>query len=337
MRQTEFEKIHRPFWSQCATDFNALLHHKPTEKRARKKLTAAQKNKIATDVPQHYRSLCQHLAMAKSRGYTPALVNHLNQLVRQGYEILYARQSHRSGRLLHFLFYGFPAVIQANHRFIAIAALLFVAPGLLMGLASYLNDTFLYTLLDPMQIRQMESMYDPEVRKLGRERQSDSDLMMFGFYIQNNIGISFRCFASGIFFCLGSMYFLIFNGLHIGGISGHLTQLGFAETFYPFVIGHGAFELTAIVFSGAAGLKLGYALIAPGQYTRIAALQIAAKEAIQIIYGSTLMLLLAAFLEAYWSSSTQLTIAVKITVGAALWFWVIYYCFFSGRGHRAAQ
>lgn len=336
MKQAEFENLHRTFWEQCSRNFHSLGQGEVAEnfhrhKNARRDMSSARKMAIAAVAPQQYRCLCQHLAVAKSRRYTPILVDRLNQLVRQGYEILHAGQYQRSGRLLQFLFFGFPAVIQANGRFVAIAALAFVVPGLLMALACYLHDSFLYSLMDPAQIRAMESMYDPEVRKLGRERQSDSDLMMFGFYIQNNIGISFRCFASGLFFCLGSLYFLIFNGLVIGGVSGHLTQAGFAGTFYPFVIGHGAFELTAIVFSGAAGLKLGYALIAPGQYTRLTALQIAAREAVQMIYGSTLMLLIAAFVEAWWSSSTQLTTMVKITTGAVLWLLVLYYCFCSGR------
>jgi uncharacterized membrane protein SpoIIM required for sporulation len=45
---------------------------------------------------------------------------------------------------------------------------------------------------------------------------------------------------------LGSAFFLIFNGLMIGAVAGHLTRIGFGQTFWSFVIGHGAFELTAI-------------------------------------------------------------------------------------------
>ena len=212
-----------------------------------------------------------------------------------------------------------------------VAALCFLLPGILMWIATYLNDEMLYSIMQAGQVRSFETMYDPSLEKFGRERQSDSDLYMFGFYIKNNIGISFNAFASGILFCVGSIFVLVFNGLFIGGAAGHIANIGYSETFYPFVIGHGSFELTAIVFSGAAGLKLGYALISPGALTRIGALQVAAKEAIKIIYGSTLMLLIAAFIEAYWSSSSDLSITVKVTVGAFLWLFVIYYCFFVGR------
>ena len=60
--------------------------------------------------------------------------------------------------------------------------------------------------------------------------------------------------AAGLLFGLGSVLFLIFNGLIIGAICGHLTEIGYGQTFWSFVIGHGAFELTAIALAGAAGL-----------------------------------------------------------------------------------
>jgi len=159
---------------------------------------------------------------------------------------------------------------------------------------------------------------------------------MFGFYIYNNIGIAFKCFATGLFAGIGSLFMLAYNGLVLGGVSGHLTSLGYTETFYPFVVGHGSFELTAIVFSGAAGLKLGFALLSPGAYSRVKALQFAAADAINIMYGVFIMLLIAAFIEAFWSSSSIMPNPVKYAVGAALWGLVYYYCFFYARSRVAA-
>src|SRR5690606_25559730 len=144
--------------------------------------------------------------------------------------------------------------------FIWLATVLFVLPFIAIGLLCYLDPDFIYTVMDWQQVRGMESMYDPAARVLGREREADTDLLMFGHYIQNNIGIAFREFAGGLFVGLFTVFVLIFNGMIIGAVAGHLTQLGYVSTFWPFVIGHGAFELTAIVLAGAAGLKIGMAL-----------------------------------------------------------------------------
>ncbi len=100
------------------------------------------------------------------------------------------------------------------------------------------------------------------------------------------------------------------------------------------MVGHGSFELTAIVFSGAAGLRLGYSILNPGQLSRLDALREAGRDVVPMLYGIVLMLIIAAFLEAFWSSSTSLSIEVKYTVGAVLWALVLLYSF-SGRRHES--
>ncbi|MEO4017989.1 stage II sporulation protein M, partial [Pseudomonas rossensis] len=76
---------------------------------------------------------------------------------------------------------------------------------------------------------------------LGRsaERAASEDWVMFGYYIMHNIGIAFQTFASGLLFGLGSAFFLFFNGLMIGAVAGHLTHIGYGQTFWSFVVGHG--------------------------------------------------------------------------------------------------
>ncbi len=317
MKQLEFESLNRGFWEQFESSLNG---------------SSDGTKEVTANFPQDYRVICQHLAIAKSRRYAAGLVDKLNRLVQQGYQTLYSKNVNSHGAFLNFIFYGFPSALRANAIYLWVSAAAFVIPGVLMMIACLVNDQMIYSLMDGSNVRNFESMYDPEVRKLGRERQSDTDLYMFGFYIYNNIGISFKSFALGMFAGVGSIFIMVFNGLSIGGVAGHLTFLGYNETFYPFVIGHGAFELTAIVFSGAAGIKIGYSMLSPGENTRVRSLQIAASDAIKIIYGSTIMLVIAAFLEAFWSSSSTLPIIVKLGVGALLWAFVIYYCFFFGRG-----
>jgi len=91
------------------------------------------------------------------------------------------------------------------------------------------------------------------------------------------------------------------------------------------------------VLAGAAGLKLGSALIAPGRLTRANALRDAARISIRLLGGAILFLFIAAFIEAYWSSSSSLSVTTKVTVGTALWALVVFYLSYSGRGRYAPQ
>ena len=154
--------------------------------------------------------------------------------------------------------------------------------------------------------------------------------MMASFYVYNNVGIAFRCFATGILFGLGSIFFLVYNGLVIGVVAGAVAAAGHGRNLFTFVIGHGAFELTAIVLSGAAGIAMGYALVAPGPRTRWGSLRAKAGDLFRMIMGAALMLLVAAFIEGFWSPSSILP-QVKWGVAGVLYALVLSYLVFAGR------
>lgn len=293
---------------------------------------SADAGEAAPDLPVAYRNLCQQLAVAKERQYTNQLIDRLNQLVMAAHHRVYRQQTLRRNTWARYLLAGFPQAVRAQIKYVWLATALFLLPALVMGIGSYHNDALIYAVMSPEQVLQFESMYDPGNQVMGRERGSDSDLQMFGFYIKNNIGIAFRTFAAGILFGLGSIFFLVFNGIYLGAVFGHVTRVGFTATFYPFVIGHGAFELTAIVLAGAAGLRLGQSLVDPGGHRRPVALRLASIEAMKIIYGTFLMLVIAAFLEAFWSSSTELGVGLRLAVGAGFWLLVLAYFTLAGRG-----
>lgn len=315
MKQQAFESQHEPLWQQV----EAILNSSGGEA------------KINDDFPRLYRALCQQLAVAKARRYSSNLLSRLNRLVVGAHHILYRHNRGLRRQWLWFLVRGFPTAIRENRAYVYWSAILFLLPLLAMGWGCYKNSELIYSLMDPVNVRHLDSMYDPASEVLGRERNSETDLAMFGFYIYNNIGIGFRTFASGITFGLGSIFFLIYNGLTIGGSAGYLTQLGYIDTFYGFVAGHSAFELTAIVFCGAAGLKLGFSLLDPGPLRRIDAVRLAGREAILIVYGAAVMLVMAAFIEAFWSSSQSLPLSLKYGFGTLMAVLLSFYILYSGR------
>ncbi|MES9861070.1 MAG: stage II sporulation protein M [Candidatus Thiodiazotropha sp. LLP2] len=323
MKQQQFETENQPLWDEMESLMADLQLN-----RHKRQLTTEQQ----LSFPALYRQTCSHYALARSRGFSPALVEQLHSLVLRGHPLLYRFRGAWLWRTMQFIFAGFPRAVRRNRGYFFVSLLAFLLPAVVMGGACYFNEDLLYTVMSESMVGQMEQNYDPANDRPGRavERSSETDFMMFGYYIMNNIGIGFRTFATGILFGLGSLFLLMFNGLVIGGVAGHLSQLGYHDTFWPFVSGHGSFELTAIVISGAAGLILGHALLSPGQQTRLQALKKGALNALPLVMGAALMLLFAAFIEAFWSSST-LSIAIKYSVAALLWSVVVLYLVFTGR------
>lgn len=324
MKQLQFERHHREDWEALEERLDALDRRVADDE--------------VGDLPELYRRTARHLALAKDRHYSPALVARLHRLVLRGHQHLYRTRRRWGGRVLQFFLVELPRTVRAERRLFALGAFLLFFPGLVMGLASYADGRLIYTLAGSEQVRQMESMYDPANDKVGRgaERQAASDFQMFGVYVSNNAGIGFRTFAGGLLFGVGTVGTLVFNGLFLGGVAGHLTGLGYAGTFWPFVAGHGAFELTAIVLSGTAGLQLARALYAPGRYGRLGALRAVAPASATIMAGAAVLFLLAAFVEAFWSSSTLVPDEVKYAVAGALWALVAAYFLLAGRARRGS-
>ncbi|MGH9867106.1 MAG: stage II sporulation protein M [Candidatus Polarisedimenticolia bacterium] len=278
-----------------------------------------------------YRLVCRHLALARHREYGEDVIARLNGLALRAYRHLYSARPGPGRTLARFLLDVVPATIVARWRMVAICAATFFIPLVAGGLAVH-EDPFLARAIHAQEeIRSYERMYDPSSDHFARERASDTNLAMFGYYIANNVGLAFQTFAWGVTGGVGSLFVLMYNGLALGAVFGHLTQVGYGATFYPFVAGHAAFELTGIVVAGTGGLTLGWSILSPGRLSRAASLRQAARDGATLVSGAFALLVLAAFVEAYWSPRISVPAGVKYAVGSCLWVMVSLWLLRAGR------
>ncbi|MGB0722527.1 MAG: stage II sporulation protein M [Gammaproteobacteria bacterium] len=284
------------------------------------------------EVPALYRRVCHHLALARSRTYSPRLVDRLAQLAQDGHDRLYAERGWSPMRVVHFIARDLPRTVRAEWRLVALSGLVFWGTLLCMIAVLQFEPEFVHRVMTAANIAELEHQYDPAREREARD--SAQGFVMFGFYVYNNAGIGFRTFASGVLFGIGTVFTLFYNGLVIGAAAGHLTQLGFIETFWGFVAGHSAFELTAIVLSGAAGMKLGFALLMPGRLRRMEALRVSAHRILPLVYGACLLFIMAAVIEAFWSPRQWVPVHLKYIVGIGLWMLTAWYFLRVGRGGR---
>jgi uncharacterized membrane protein SpoIIM required for sporulation len=283
------------------------------------------------EVPLRYRELCQHLALARDRQYSGELIERLSRIALAGHQRLYGARGGIAAPVARFLLADFPQAVRAQLRYVLLAAVLFFGPLLALTAALQRYPDFAYVVLPVEAVEAFEDMYGEDVEKLGRARDAGDDAVMFAFYVWNNVRIGFQTFAGGLAFGLGTLFYLLYNGLHIGTVTGYLIQAGLAANFFSFTSGHSAFELSAIALCGAAGLRLGHALVAPGGRRRSAALRAAAHAAMPVVVGAALMLLLAAVIEAFWSPRTELPSLLKYGFGTVLWAVTFAYFAFMGR------
>lgn len=323
MTPLHFENLYRAEWDELESQLTLIMDGRENARNGRDPVRGER-------VAELYRRACEHLALARARNYPRYLLDRLDALTADAHQVIYQRRELGITRVRRAILFDFPRAVRAHAGYVWTSAALFVLPLLLVGWLVYERPDLILSVTSAEEAAMYEAMYSDAAESIGA-RGADTDWMMFGYYIRNNIGIAFQCFAAGIFLGVGSMFFLLYNGVAIGAVAGYLTERGLGETFYSFVVTHGAFELTAIVLSGAAGLRLGHALVSPGRLTRVQSLTLAAREAMPIIYGFTVMLLIAAAVEAFWSSARWLPLPLKYGVAAVCWVSVLGYLGFQGR------
>jgi uncharacterized membrane protein SpoIIM required for sporulation len=321
----QFEKTYEDEWAELEAALGQLRRQRRTSETLRHSSLSGAR------IAALYRRACEQLALARARCYPAYIVERLEHMTSDAHQLIYHRPEYGIARLRRIITTEFPSAVRRHRGYVALAAATFLVPTIVIGLLVYSQPELILSVVSSDTAASFEEMYSPDAESIGRTRTASTDWMMFGYYIRNNIGVAFQCFAGGLFAGLGTLFFLAYNGAFGGALAGYLTERGLSSTFYSFVATHSSFELTAIVLAGAAGLRMGHALLRPGRSTRLRSLVAATRDTAVLLYGITAMLLVAAAVEAFWSSAAWLPAAVKYSVAALCWTAVLGYLLFQGR------
>jgi len=123
---------------------------------------------------------------------------------------------------------------------------------------------------------------------------------------------------------------LLFNSLQLGAVFGYVHYSGNPLTLYTWVVAHGAPELTGVVISAMAGMRVGWSVLRPGRMERRAALVLAGRKALPLLTGAAVLTSIAAVLEGFWSP-LDLPPTIKFAAGGMCWLAVACFLLFSGR------
>lgn len=281
--------------------------------------------------PVAYRGICRDLNQARAERYSLDLIERLNRLVWAGHHLLYGNRIDSPGRAISFFAVEFPRTVRRFAKALLLCHLLFYGIVALTYLYAAGSEERATSFLGVSQAHALLQMYDPSNAKFLRPGGVTSDADMFGYYIDNNVSIGFKTFAGGALAGVGSLFVLAYNAVNLGAAMALTVAAGYAGTFFPYVVGHAAFELTAIIIFALAGLLLGRALVMPGRLSRSEALRRAGREVLPLVAGASMFLFIAACIEAFWSAR-PMDNWIKFLVAGGLWISVVLFFFFGGRG-----
>lgn len=246
-----------------------------------------------------YRQISSDLAYVRTHGISPALGDYLNALLSQAHGVLYRAPRRGFRHALSVYFYTVPEVIRRRWKYIFTSIAITLGGALFAGVLSWSDPTWTARLV-PEGFR--DSL---EAWKTGQQREAGSDpnaaSKMSSFYFMNNTRVSMLVFGLGFFWAIPTVWLLLTNGMMLGAFSAEMLRAGKLGFFYVSIFPHGVPELSAVFLCGAGGLIIGRALLAPGDRTRIESLREEGRDAIWLLGASIPLLILAAFIEAFFS------------------------------------
>lgn len=263
-----------------------------------------------------YRGAAADLALARRAFPGDPVVRRLERLVGAARTVVYAEAAGERETMGAFLATGYWRRVRERPRPLAIAALLLFVP-MALALAWGLDDPGAAIGVVPGEF-QGERSASGDVGLGAGERAAFSSAIF-----TNNLQVVFLAFAGGLLAGLGTAAVLLYNGLGIGALLGIAIESGEGPVLAELVVPHGVLELTLIVVTAAAGLRVGWALVDPGPRPRLAAFGAEARRSIEIIVGTVPWVVLAGLVEGFVTGSglgLEGAVAVGFLLGLLWWF-----------------
>lgn len=264
-----------------------------------------------------YRGAAADLAVARRRFPAEPAVPALEDLVGRAHGVVYGTPVRRESAW-DFLIHGYWRRVRERPVLLVVAAVLLFMPMLVAGLWSWDDPGAAGALLPSTS------------EAVGRPRTQGTDLGLSagerasfsaGIFT-NNIQVTFGAVAGGMTFGLLTAALLLFNGVMIGVVGGVGTAAGNGSALVELIVPHGVLELSCIVVAGAAGLRMGWALVDPGRRPRGQALLVEARAAIELVLGTAVWLVVAGLTEGLVTPlgiGVGPALAVGFGLGALYW------------------
>ena len=279
-----------------------------------------------------YRRTASDLAIARSESRDPRLVNYLNSLVIRAHGRIYRANAQGGRTILKFFQEDLPRTFRRTWRYTALSFGVFAVFAVL---------SFTATRLDP-EFSELVGV-DPAFREINIEtkthwweRLNEANQEGASLIMTNNIQVTIYTFAFGAMFGVGTLFFLAFNGANMASVLALTYHAGFGNELVTFMVGHGVIELSCIFIAGGAGLLIGSALIMPGDLSRGDALKTNGMEAVRLMLGVAVLLVIAGIIEGFISPAA-IDPRIKFGIAALTGLALYGYLLFAGRAEQASN
>jgi uncharacterized membrane protein SpoIIM required for sporulation len=262
-----------------------------------------------------YRSAAAALAHARRAYPDDPVVTRLELLVRRARALVYGRAGARSS-LRDFVLRDYWVLVHALGRWLGIGGAALLVPALLVGVWGALDPAAAAALVPGDFI---DGAAPPTLdRGLGSSESAAFSSQLF----TNNIRVTLFAFVAGLGCVVPAVLLVAFNGAILGAVLGVAAANGNLDRVLHLVVAHGVLELSCIVVGAAAGMRVGWAVVDPGDRPRRLAIRDAARPTVLVVVGTAPFLVVCGIVEGFVSPAGWPALAVAalgLGLGAAYW------------------
>jgi uncharacterized membrane protein SpoIIM required for sporulation len=295
--------------------------------RRRRQLTGAEIDELV----ELYQRVSTHLSMLRSGSSDSALVGSLSSLVARARAAVTGAHAPLSGEFTRFWTVSFPVVAYRAWRWWLATAVVFFAVVAVIAVWVIGSAEVQSTIGTPSEI-------DELVNRDFASYYSEHSAVAFGLHVWvNNSWVAAKCIAFSVLLGLPIPFVLFANGANLGVVAGLMLQAGKGDVILGLLIPHGLLELTAVFLAAAAGMRLGWSVIAAGDRPRGQVLAEQGRAVVAVAVGLVVVLLVSGAIEALVTPSplpTFLRIGIGVLTEAGFLGYIVY---FGRRAVRAGE
>lgn len=275
-----------------------------------------------------YQRVSTQLSTLRSASSDSVLIGRLSSLVARARSVVTGAHAPLGSTFARFWTVSFPVVAYRSWRWWLGTAVAFFAVVVAIALWVVGNPEVQSAVGTPSDI---EQLVNHDIASYYSEHPAAAFALQIWV---NNSWVAAQCIAMSVLLGLPIPIVLFQNAANLGLISGLMFEAGKGGVLLGLLLPHGLLELTAVFLAGAAGMRLGWSVISPGDRPRGQALAEQGRAVVSVAIGLVAVLLVSGLIEALVTPSPLPTVVrggIGIVAEVAFLSYIVYF------GRRAAK
>jgi uncharacterized membrane protein SpoIIM required for sporulation len=295
--------------------------------KRRRKLTGAEIDELV----DLYQRVSTHLSMVRTASTDSVLVGRLSGLVAGARSAVTSAHAPLWSEFARFWTVSFPVVAYRSWRWWAGTAIAFFVVATIVGMWVAGNPEVQSTIGTPSEI---DELVNHDFASYYSEHPAGSFALQVWV---NNSWVAAQCIGFAVLLGIPIPFIVFSNAANLGVAGGLMFDAGKGDIFLGLLAPHGLLELTAVFLAAAAGMRLGWSVVSPGDRPRGQVLAEQGRAVVAVAVGLVGVLLVSGLIEALVTPSplpTFARIAIGVVAEAAFLGYVVH---FGRKGVRAGE